>query len=192
VHDRVAEVVDNCRDGECATEPLVQTRFSHFLPPHTVPEKRPPVSRWFARTSRDAHYYAEPPRRGFHLPPPGAALHGLELIRGDEKRLREDGGNINSSTGVHARSLFSADSSDLRDFRGRRDARLPLCPASELDGKEGVSGSSPEEDLKFLQIGSSLLPEQTRCCRAVWRGHVVANLQGLVVQRRSKTALREL
>src|SRR5439155_12204517 len=30
LHDRVAELVNHCCDGECAAEPFVQTRFSHF------------------------------------------------------------------------------------------------------------------------------------------------------------------
>src|SRR5262249_10728743 len=30
-HDCIAKVVDNCCDGECATEPLVQARFLHAL-----------------------------------------------------------------------------------------------------------------------------------------------------------------
>jgi hypothetical protein len=30
VHDCVAEVVNHCCDGECATEPFVQTRFRHL------------------------------------------------------------------------------------------------------------------------------------------------------------------
>src|SRR5512146_430228 len=31
VHDRVAEVVDYCCDGECATEAFVETRFRHLF-----------------------------------------------------------------------------------------------------------------------------------------------------------------
>ena len=31
LHDRFAEVVNHCCDGECATEPFVQTQFSHVL-----------------------------------------------------------------------------------------------------------------------------------------------------------------
>ena len=42
----------------------------------------------------------------------------------------------------------SADSCDFRDFFGRRDPRVPAVPASLLDGKEGVDGSSPSEGFK--------------------------------------------
>src|SRR6202020_1838313 len=31
-HNSVAEVVNHCRDGECATEPFVQTRVGHCWP----------------------------------------------------------------------------------------------------------------------------------------------------------------
>jgi hypothetical protein len=51
----------------------------------------------------------------------------------------------------------SADSSDFRAFFGRRDPRLPAVPASLLDGKEGVSGSSPEEGFPAKQAFSPLL-----------------------------------
>jgi hypothetical protein len=39
----------------------------------------------------------------------------------------------------------SADSFRLRDLRARGLPPLPAVPDSSLDGKEGVSGSSPEE-----------------------------------------------
>ena len=48
--------------------------------------------------------------------------------------------------------------SSLADFLGFRDVRargfplLPSLPASSLNGKEGVDGSSPSEGLKSLQI----------------------------------------
>ena len=48
---------------------------------------------------------------------------------------------------------FSRDSFFLRGFRARGFPAVPAVPASSLDGKEGVSGSSPEEGLKYLQIG---------------------------------------
>src|SRR5439155_21790413 len=47
--ESVAEAVNHCCDGECATEPFVQTRFRHFSPPRRLPE-----------------YYAKPLRLGFH------------------------------------------------------------------------------------------------------------------------------
>jgi len=40
----------------------------------------------------------------------------------------------------------------LRGFRAREFPRLPALPASSLDGKEGVDGSSPSEGLDYLQI----------------------------------------
>ena len=39
----------------------------------------------------------------------------------------------------------SGDSFSFREFFGRRDPLLPALPASSLDGKEGVDGSSPSE-----------------------------------------------
>jgi hypothetical protein len=44
---------------------------------------------------------------------------------------------------------FSADPFGLRDFRDRGDPRVPLVPAPDLDGKEGVNGSSPLEGLRI-------------------------------------------
>src|SRR6266496_1866543 len=40
---------------------------------------------------------------------------------------------------------FFSDSPGFLRFCGRRDPRLPSLPASELNGKEGVDGSSPSE-----------------------------------------------
>jgi hypothetical protein len=49
---------------------------------------------------------------------------------------------------------FPADPFSLRDFRGRDDPLLPLLPFPDLDGKEGVNGSSPLEGFKnTLQTG---------------------------------------
>ena len=45
--------------------------------------------------------------------------------------------------------VSSVDFFGLRDLRGRRDPRLPSLPASELNGKEGVCGSSPQEGSKI-------------------------------------------
>ena len=42
----------------------------------------------------------------------------------------------------------SADSLALRDLRAREFPPLPAVPASSLDGKEGVDGSSPSEGSK--------------------------------------------
>ena len=47
---------------------------------------------------------------------------------------------------------FLVESLGLRVLRGRRDPRLPSLPASELNGKEGVVGSSPTE-------GSAKVPQ---------------------------------
>jgi hypothetical protein len=50
---------------------------------------------------------------------------------------------------------FSADPFGLRDFRTRGDPRLPLVPAPDLDGKEGVDGSSPSEgSAKMPHVGA--------------------------------------
>jgi hypothetical protein len=47
-----------------------------------------------------------------------------------------------------------ADSPGLREFFGLLDPRLPVFPASLLDGKEGVDGSSPSEGYKPLQLSA--------------------------------------
>jgi hypothetical protein len=44
LHDRLTEVINHRCDGECATEPFVQTRFRHFLPPRRLPGSVPPGS----------------------------------------------------------------------------------------------------------------------------------------------------
>ena len=44
--------------------------------------------------------------------------------------------------------LFSSDPFGLRRFRARGFPILPALPASLLDGKEGVDGSSPSEGLQ--------------------------------------------
>jgi hypothetical protein len=86
---------------------------------------------------------------------------------------REHGGNATAGTRVHARHSFSVDPFGLRDFRGRDDPLLPLLPVSDLDGKEGVNGSSPLEGFKnTLQTGMfsrSLLP--TRAPEGTPREH---------------------
>ena len=51
----------------------------------------------------------------------------------------------------------SADSSRLRDLRARGLPRMPSIPASLLDGKEGVDGSSPSEGFKKPQHISGFL-----------------------------------
>ena len=58
---------------------------------------------------------------------------------------------VRASTRGHS---FSADSFGLRDFRGRGDPRLPFVPVPDLDGKEGVNGSSPLEGFTQLTITS--------------------------------------
>jgi hypothetical protein len=55
-----------------------------------------------------------------------------------------------ASTNGHS---FSADRFGLRDFRARGFPSLPSRPASELNGKEGVDGSSPEALQKSCTAG---------------------------------------
>jgi hypothetical protein len=70
----------------------------------------------------------------------------------------------------HARPMHGhsplPDPLGLRDFRARGFPRLPSLPSSELNGKEGVVGSSPTEGfMNGLQNGHFLvflLPTQTR------------------------------
>jgi hypothetical protein len=64
-----------------------------------------------------------------------------------------EGTRRRASAGTHGHAS-SAKSFFLRGFRARSFPPLPSLPASELNGKEGVSGSSPEEGLKSLQIAS--------------------------------------
>jgi hypothetical protein len=84
-----------------------------------------------------------------------------------------------ASTRVHARHSSSADSSGLRDLRGRRDPRVPSVPSLELNGKEGVSGSSPEEGLKYLQIGLARCLFRRQPGGRHGGGHRPARLHGL-------------
>jgi hypothetical protein len=57
----------------------------------------------------------------------------------------------------------SLDSLRLRRFRGRDFPRLPSLPNSELNGKEGVDGSSPSEGLpKSPANWHFALPMETR------------------------------
>jgi hypothetical protein len=65
LHHSVAEVVNHCCDGECATEPFVQTRFRHrsCLLKDGFLEASPGsavVDSIGGRTARAARYYAEP------------------------------------------------------------------------------------------------------------------------------------
>jgi hypothetical protein len=53
LHDSVAEVVDHCCDGECATEPVVKTRFRQFLPPRRFRRFPGSVPTGFIRGSCD-------------------------------------------------------------------------------------------------------------------------------------------
>src|SRR5207248_8077183 len=46
LHDRFAEVVNDCCDGKCATEAFVQTRFTHlYLLDGLLPSHR--LQQWF-------------------------------------------------------------------------------------------------------------------------------------------------
>jgi hypothetical protein len=64
-HDGVAEVINHCCDGERATEPFVETRFRHFLPPNGFLDASQWVHRWFIPWVGGQHapsvHYAEPP-----------------------------------------------------------------------------------------------------------------------------------
>jgi hypothetical protein len=53
LHDSVAEAVDHCCDGECATEPVVKTRFRQFLPPRRFRRFPGSVPTGFIRGSCD-------------------------------------------------------------------------------------------------------------------------------------------
>jgi hypothetical protein len=60
-----------------------------------------------------------------------------------------------------------------------------------LHGKEGVSGSSPEEGLKDLQINYSVActgatPERS------WRGSIAVDLQAVLLFEMQSAAAREL
>jgi hypothetical protein len=75
-------------------------------------------------------------------------------------RRAESAGNT-EGTPTRARAsmpghLCSADSSNFRDFFGRRGPRLPAVPASSLHGKEGVVGSSPTEGFAETPANRSL------------------------------------
>jgi hypothetical protein len=76
-----------------------------------------------------------------------AALVTLGILSVTPRRRLIDQGNM-EGTQARARAStrghsFSADPFGLRDFRALGDPRLPLLPAPDLDGKEGVNGSSP-------------------------------------------------
>jgi hypothetical protein len=76
----------------------------------------------------------------------------------------------------------------------RRKAHL-LGPADfkqNLHGKEGVSGSSPEEGLKFLQIGTFCCLVRRDLGEQYGGGHVHPHLQELSSQRPVGRAAREL
>ena len=52
---------------------------------------------------------------------------------------------------------FSTDPFGLRDLRARGDPLLPLLPVSDLDGKEGVDGSSPSEGFEELPANRAVV-----------------------------------
>jgi hypothetical protein len=95
------------------------------------------------RLSGGAPHYAgsrsHPARRGLRRPRPIRSSGNTE---GTSHRAR-------TSTRGHS---SSGDSFVLRGFRARGFPALPALPASLLDGKEGVDGSSPSEGLDYLQI----------------------------------------
>jgi hypothetical protein len=82
----------------------------------------------------------------------GAALATLRILYVSPRRRPIDPGNM-EGTQARARAStrghsFSPDPFGLRDFRARVDPRLPFLPVPDLDGKEGVNGSSPLEGFK--------------------------------------------
>ncbi len=84
-------------------------------------------------------------------------LKGLAGIEGTPARPR-------ASTRDHS---FSLDPFRLRGFRGLRDPCLPWLPVSELNGKEGVGGSSPPEGFNKSPANSPVsLPVLARSPRA--------------------------
>lgn len=78
------------------------------------------------------------PTRGASVPE--ATL--VEVHRGDETIHLHVEGTRREHQPDHARSLFSADPFGLRDFRGRRDPRLPSRPSMV---RRGRSSSLPED-----------------------------------------------
>jgi hypothetical protein len=94
--------------------------------------------------------------------------------------LREHQGGYARPTSGHS---FSAESFRFRRFRGRRDPRVPSLPASELNGKEGVDGSSPSEGLIYRGFHAPRDPlskranaMQTRLTNALQSGPLYATL----------------
>jgi hypothetical protein len=96
------------------------------------------------RLSGGAPHYAgsrsHPARRGLRRRP--RPIRSSGNTEGTSHRAR-------TSTRGHS---SSGDSFVLRGFRARGFPALPALPASLLDGKEGVDGSSPSEGLDYLQI----------------------------------------
>ena len=69
LHDRVAEVVNHCCDGECATEPLVQTRFSHCYLLDGLMEASHRLQRWLTPSVGGHHALAATtPNRPARIP----------------------------------------------------------------------------------------------------------------------------
>jgi len=88
----------------------------------------------------------------------------------------------------------SADSWDFRGFFGRRDPRSPARSASSLVVRRGRRFESVR-GLKVPANRQFLLPEQTQCCRAVWRGSRSSQFAGTcrseTFQDRSEGTLRQ-
>src|SRR5919197_1168242 len=89
---------------------------------------------------------ASPRRDRTPLPPEAERVLGRGNTEGTPTPAR-------ASTPGHSPS---ADSFLLRGFRARDVPRLAAHPASSLDGKEGVDGSSPSEGLKYVQSAPSV------------------------------------
>ena len=77
--------------------------------------------------------------------PSRRSLLQVHLLSDQARTLgNSEGTPTRARTSTHGHS-FSSESSDLRDFRVRRDQRSPAFPIPDFDGKEGVDGSSPSE-----------------------------------------------
>ena len=73
-----------------------------------------------------------------------------------------------------SRSYSSAlDPGDLRGFRGRQRPRSPSLPASALNGKEGVDGSSPSEGLEKIPAKRHIY-----CCLSRRQSGLKGNAEG--------------
>src|SRR5436190_142025 len=97
--DRVAEMVDDCCDGKCTTEPFVQSRLRHLLPPRRCSGTTPPTT----TVNRSARIPAISPSR--FLRTSGASFEGFAAVqrkshpgRGYRKPTRPLTVNVSDST----------------------------------------------------------------------------------------------